>query len=541
MQEHRNEMRSKSRSARRWTISGIAFAAVIGLAFGAVLAGLGPNSPASFVEEARAQGVQGAPFDFADVAERVRPAVVSIEVRTTGATAQRRRFDPRGEDQRGDRFFGLPDDHPLREFFRRFGEGVPQAPDSLPSRSAGSGFFISADGYIVTNNHVIDGADRIEVTVGEEQRKYDATLVGADPRTDLALLKVEGRDDFPFLEFADKPARVGEWVLAVGNPFGLGGSVSAGIVSAQGRDIGSSPYDYMQIDAAVNRGNSGGPAVNLEGKVVGVNTAIFSPSGGNVGIAFAVPASVAREVIAELRERGSVSRGWLGVTIQDVTEELAAGLGMDADDPHGAIVTTILEEGPANGSALQVGDTIVAVQGERVENSRDLARKIAAVSPGTDAQLSIFRNGEENEISVELGTFPTSPQVAALEQPRPSGAELEDLGITLAPLSDLAMGEDNRRKSEQRGSRNDGMRGRGDDAMMDGVAIVDVDPSSVAADQGLERGDIIVAVGDTRVDTPEQVAEGVASARSRGRPAVVFQIRRGEQQRFVALPFDAAR
>jgi serine protease Do len=541
MHEHRNEMRLKSRTRLSWTISGLALAAMIGV--GAVASGLGLSPSAALVGDARAQSVQGAPFDFADVAEKVRPAVVSIEVRSTSSAVRRRGFQPRGEDQREDRFFGLPEDHPLREFFRRFGEGAPQAPDSLPSRSAGSGFFISADGFIVTNNHVIEGADRIEVTVGEERRKYEATLVGADPRTDLALLKVEGRSDFPFLEFADKPARVGEWVLAVGNPFGLGGSVSAGIVSAQGRDIGSSPYDYMQIDAAVNRGNSGGPAVNLEGKVVGVNTAIFSPSGGNVGIAFAVPASVAQEVITQLRDSGKVSRGWLGVTIQDVTEDLAAGLGMDADDPHGAIVTTILEDGPSMGSDLLVGDTIVAVQGDRVNNSRDLARKIAAISPGTDARLSIYRNGEKNEISVMLGTFPSSPQeVAALEQPRPSGAELEDLGLTLAPASSFAEGEDDaRRKGDSRGSRNDGMRGRDLGSMAKGVAIIEVDPTSVAADQGLQRGDVIVAVGDASVDTPAQVADGVATARERGRPAVVFQIRRGEQQRFVALPLEARR
>ena len=261
---------------------------------------------------------------------------------------------------------------------------------------------MSADGYVVTNNHVIDDASKITVVMND-RTEVEATLIGTDPRTDIALLKLKGSKTYPFVKFATKPARVGEWVLAVGNPFGLGGTVTAGIISAKNRDIGSGPYDYLQIDAAVNRGNSGGPAFDLSGDVVGVNTAIFSPSGGNVGIAFAVPAALVAEVVADLKSGGSVSRGWLGVHIQNVTDDIAASLGMDL--AHGALVTKVMPDGPAARDGIIVGDTIVAVNNLKVKDSRDLARKVADLDPKTTAQIKVLRQGREKVLGVRLASF----------------------------------------------------------------------------------------------------------------------------------------
>jgi len=301
-------------------------------------------------------------------------------------------------------------------------------------------------------------------------------------------------------------------VLAVGNPFGLGGSVSAGIVSARGRDIGSSPYDYLQVDAAINKGNSGGPSVNLEGKVVGVNTAIFSPSGGNVGIAFSIPAGLVQQIVDDLKEDGMVDRGWLGVTIQDVDKDLAEGLGMNPNDPHGALVTNILDDGPAADSEVRVGDAIIEVQGERVEDSRDLARKIAEVKPNTPTELTVMRDGREETITVELGQFPTSDRMAALQPSEPSEMRMEDLGITLAPAEG--------RRGEQ------------------GVRIEEVEPGSIAADKGLRSGDVIDEVGGKPVYTPRDVRQSLSQMGGDQSEVVVLRISRGDQRRFVALPLD---
>ncbi|RIA54973.1 Do family serine endopeptidase [Dichotomicrobium thermohalophilum] len=503
---------NKSERARKspWRRAGLGTAAVVlvGALAGTSAWQSAPETP-RLTTPAKAQEMQGrVPYTFADLAEQVRPAVVSIEVSGRGTP---RRGPGRGRGRDGDEdFFGLPEDHPLREFFERFGERMPQRP--RPSRSAGSGFLISADGFVVTNNHVVENAERIEVTMGEEQQTYDARLIGSDARTDIALLKIEGNGNFPYLEFTDTPARVGDWVLAVGNPFGLGGSVSAGIVSARGRDIGSSPYDYLQVDAAINKGNSGGPSVNLEGKVVGVNTAIFSPSGGNVGIAFSIPAGLVQQIVQDLQDDGTVDRGWLGVTIQDVDKDLAEGLGMNPNDPHGALVTNILDDGPAADSEVQVGDAIIEVQGKRVEDSRDLARKIAEIEPGTPTELTVMRDGREQSVSVELGQFPTSDRMAALQPSEPSEMRMEDLGITLAPP--------------------EGPRGE------QGVRIEDVEPGSVAAEKGLRAGDVIDEVGGEPVYSPRDVRQSMRQMRGDQSEVVVLQIRRGDQRRFVALPLD---
>ncbi|HKJ63742.1 MAG TPA: trypsin-like peptidase domain-containing protein, partial [Hyphomicrobiales bacterium] len=354
-------------------------------------------------QPALAQDLSRAPLTFADVAEKVRPAVVSIFTKGT-STAPVRNFQ----------MPNVPEDSPFHDFFDQFRRNFPegQHPRQRLELAQGSGFLISADGYVVTNHHVVDNATEISVTF-ESEDEYKATVVGSDQRTDLALLKLDTDKTFDnYLKFAETEPRVGDWVLAVGNPFGLGGTVTAGIISAGGRSIGNGPYDFIQIDAAVNRGNSGGPSVNLDGEVIGVNTAIFSPSGGNVGIAFAIPSRLAQKVIGELRDNGKVSRGWLGVSIQDVSKDIAESLGLS--EAKGAMITRILEDSPSQGSDLKVRDVIVQVNGKSVENSRDLARKIAELSPDADANLKVMRDGEEKSVTIKLGTFPEADRLASL-------------------------------------------------------------------------------------------------------------------------------
>lgn len=480
----------------------------VGALIGAGLLGAGvfaisPNN-GGFVNPAVAQNAPGRPLSFADLAERVRPAVVSVNVKGTAAGEGAARDFPLPD---------LPSDHPLREFFEQFKRNQPER---RPSRAQGSGFLISADGYVVTNHHVADKADEIEVTFDTDE-KYKAIIVGSDSRTDIALLKIEGNKKFErYLEFADKEPRIGDWVLAVGNPFGLGGTVTAGIVSASGRDIGSGPYDFLQIDAAVNRGNSGGPSVNLDGRVVGVNTAIFSPSGGSVGIAFAVPAATARDVVEKLRTSGKVSSGWLGVQIQSVDENIAESLGLK--NTKGALVSKVLPDGPASKSELKEQDLILRVNEKVISNSRELARTVAGLAPNADARLRVLRKGEERDVTVKLGEYPNSDKLASLGGSNESGGgkELENLGLTLVPASEFP------------GSR-----------AKDGVAVSSVDPNSKAAEQGLKRGDIIVEVGGKPVTTSDDVVASIREAREKGRRNVLVQVRSGrDQQRFLALPVD---
>ncbi len=474
---------------------------------GLISAGLLAAIPPSIVFPALAAAQDQRPPSFADLADKVRPAVVSVNVKSAGAVGEVSSRDFPLPD--------LPQDHPLREFFDQF----KRQPERHATRAQGSGFLISPDGYVVTNHHVADKADEIEITF-ENEEKYKAKVVGSDARTDIAVLKIESKKKFAhWLEFADAAPRVGDWVLAVGNPFGLGGTVTAGIVSASGRDIGSGPYDFLQIDAAVNRGNSGGPSVNLDGKVIGVNTAIYSPSGGSVGIAFAIPASTARDVVQKLKDKGKVSSGWLGVQIQNVDENIAESLGLK--ESKGALIAKILAEGPASKSDLKEQDVIMQVNGKPVANSRELARTIAALPPSSDARLHIFRKGSEMDVSLKLGEYPDNEKVAALSsggssEDQDAGKELEDLGLTLIPAPELP------------GSK-----------AKEGVAVSSVDPSSRAADQGLKRGDIIVEVNNKTVSSVDDVVSGIRDAREKGKKNVLLQIRsRDRQQRYLALPID---
>jgi len=451
-----------------------------------------------------------APLSFADIVERVKPAVVSINVIEGEARVARNDDDKNLPDG----FPNLPEDHPLHDFFknlpREFRMPMPR-PMPRQRQATGSGFLISPDGYVVTNNHVVDGATKVTVSF-EEQEKYEADIVGTDPRTDLALLKIKvgNGKQFPYVKFASKPPRVGDWVLAVGNPFGLGGTVTAGIVSALARDIGSGPYDFMQIDAAVNRGNSGGPTFNLNGEVVGVNTAIYSPSGGNVGIAFAVPAETASEVVTQLKERGTVRRGWLGVRIQSINEDIAAGLGLK--EPKGALVNDVTPNGPADQAGLKSQDAILAVNGDPISDSRELARKIAEFAPNTPVDIKILRNNKEMNVKVTLGTFPDSKEeIARLEQGGPAGSEMNALGLTLGPAPARKGGK------------------------IEGVQITDVDSDSDAAAKGLKSGDVILEVNSRQVKSPADVEEAVKEAKELNRKAVLLTVRSGEQKRVVAF------
>ena len=458
-----------------------------------------------------------APLSFADIVERVKPSVVSISVTNGGEGAKVADNSRKGSGRGGKPEKGapgipdLPPDHPLNDFFKNFPKGQGGAePEERPTLAQGSGFVISADGYVVTNNHVVENASKITVSF-DEKEKYEAELIGTDPRTDLGLLKIKSKDgkSFPFVKFSGQQGRVGDWCLAVGNPFGLGGTVTAGIISAFGRDIGSGPYDFLQIDAAVNRGNSGGPTFNLDGDVIGVNTAIFSPSGGNVGIAFAIPAKTATEVIEQLKKSGSVSRGWLGVKIQNVDEDTAASLGLP--EPRGALITEVTANGPAAGSGLKSQDAILQINADKIADSRDLARKIAELQPNTSVDVKVWRNNKEELVKVKLGTFPggkDDPSKPEQTKPSSSNIELEQLGLTLLPA--------------RAGNK-------------EGVVIAEVAPGSDASAKGLKSGDVILAVGGETVTTPEEVAAGVQKAIGLKRKAVLLHVKSADQKRFVPV------
>src|SRR5215472_14330388 len=338
---------------------------------------------------------------FADLVTAVRPAVVSVRVNADDAAHQ----VADGDDSNP--FEGTPFEKYFRDFRGPNGQGMMPGQGRQRHqfvKGQGSGFFISPDGYIVTNNHVVDHAVKVEVLT-DSGATFDAKVIGTDAKSDLALIKVDGHTDFPFVKLATATPQIGEWVVAMGNPFGLGGTVTAGIVSAQGRDIGSGPYDdYIQIDAPVNRGNSGGPTFNLKGEVIGVNTAIFSPSGGSVGIAFDVPASTVASVIPQLQKNGQVSRGWLGVQIQPVTGEIADSLGLKT--PTGALVSEPQADGPAAKAGLKAGDVITSIDATEVKDPRDLARKIAGLGPEKTVRLGIIRDGQEQSMTVTLGQLP---------------------------------------------------------------------------------------------------------------------------------------
>ncbi len=437
-------------------------------------------------------------FSFADVIAKVKPAVVAVRVKLEDTASDSHSFSSRDLNQ-------LPPQ--LRDLFRYFDQN--RQPQSHPGQVLGSGFFISADGYVVTNNHVVEHAGTVQITM-DDGRTLPAKVIGTDPKTDLALLKVTEGGNFPFVHLAKSEPRVGDWVVAIGNPFGLGGTVTAGIVSARGRDIGESQYDdFLQIDAPINKGNSGGPTFNLAGDVVGVNTAIYSPSGGSVGLGFAIPSDTVQSVIAQLEKDGKVIRGYLGVQIQPLTKELADGLGLSSD--KGALVDRAENGTPAADAGLKAGDVITAVNGEAIANARDLSRKIAAFKPGTTIQLTYLRQGREQTSSVQLGSLPDEKTASAETHPE-SGPQL---GLRLAPATSIP--------------------GAGDE----GVAVLNVDPSSAAAAKGIKEGDVILDVAGQTVSTPADVKADIERAQKEGKKALLLRVKDKDRTRFVAISMAA--
>lgn len=448
--------------------------------------------------------VESNPHSMADIIEKVQPSVVNIvATRSASHAASMRGMDPRMEDMLR-RFFG-PGSRPAHP-----GQNEPKQ----SANALGSGFIIDSEGYVVTNNHVIEEAEQVQVVL-EDGTTLPARIVGTDPRSDLAVLKVESDKDLPAVLFGDSDSvRVGEWVVAIGNPFGLGGTATAGIISARGRDIQSGPYDdYLQIDAPINKGNSGGPVFDTQGRVIGINTAIFSPNGGSVGIGFAIPAAQAKTAVQQIIEDGHVTRGWLGVQIQPVTEEIQASLGLE--EARGALVSDVSKDSPAAESGLEVTDVILAFDGKQIADTRELVRLVAKTQPDRNVPVSIWREGKERTLEVKIGTLKDPEQeILASNQP---ASETGKLGLKLAPLD---------KPSRDRLKLDESIEG----ALVTGVA-----PDSPAARQGIRPGDVIMRIGQSRVDSPRALSDAVESAGKNGDESVLALVRRGDSQRFVAL------
>lgn len=443
---------------------------------------------------------------FADLIAAVSPAVVHVAVSGT-VPARSSQFPD----------FNFPPGSPFEDFFDQFRIPKPEGEDGEEEEreqrplGIGSGFIVSADGYIVTNHHVVQDADKITIRL-VEGHEYEAELIGSDSKTDLALLKVDADETLPFVSWGDADkSRVGDWVLAIGNPFGLGGSATVGIISARGRDIQSGPYDdYLQVDAAINRGNSGGPLFDLGGRVIGINTAIFSPNGGSVGIGFAIPSNLAEQVIGQLREKGRVDRGWLGVQIQSLSDELAEGFGRD--DNSGALVSSVIPGSPAEDAKFRAGDIILEFDGKDIEEMRDLPRVVAEVTAGSKVDVRVWRDGKDEILGVRIGDYPEDEVLAK------TGPESDEaLGATLSELTDAL-----RRQYRL-----------GEDA--EGVLVARVESAGLAAKNGLRPGDLIQRIGNKPVTSVADVESAVEIARESGSETVVFLVNRGGSSSF--MPF----
>jgi serine protease Do len=465
--------------------------------------------------------VQMVPATFADLASKVTPAVVNISsthVETADAEQQQGMPDLRGT--------------PFEQFFKQFMEnqGQGQKPMKRKATALGSGFVVDPTGYIVTNNHVIESATDIQVTTTDGV-DHPAKLIGADPKTDLALLKIETTKPMPYVQFGDSDkARVGDWVLAVGNPFGLGGTVTTGIVSARSRDIHEGPFDdFLQIDASINQGNSGGPTFDMNGNVVGINTAIFSPSGGSVGIGFAIPSNLAKPILAELKDKGSIQRGYLGVEIQQVTPEIAKAIGLD--EPKGALVASIQPDSPAAKAKLEPGDVIVSFNNQPVHEMRDLPRLVAETDPNAKVELGILRNKHEMTVSTVVGKLKDDNKVASNDQPGQddgsanddkAGVQVSALGATLATVTEQTRQQFNLDDSEK------------------GVVVADIDSDGPLADQGIRPGDVIKRVSDSAVASPADVKRLAEKAKENKENVLLMLVDRQGRSLFVAVKLDNA-
>ncbi len=495
----------------------------LGLGLGASLA----LAPLIWAEDPPAANAQGSapvseaalttPQSFAPLVKRVLPAVVNISVTESSGNVSM-------SDRLPDSFRGTPFEDFLKRFFDdRGGHVLPQPFSQGPDDDTqggkrialGSGFIIDPSGIVVTNNHVVGEAARVEVIL-QDNSKYTAHIVGRDPRTDIAVLRVKADKPLPYVSFGDSSAaQVGDWVVAVGNPFGLGGSVTSGIISARGRDIHTGQFDdFLQIDAPINRGNSGGPTFNLNGEVIGINTAIYSPNGGSVGIGFAVPSNVAKSVVAQLEAHGKVSRGWLGVQIQPVTPAIAASLNLRSE--HGALVAVVSPDSPAAKAGIKQGDVILSFAGSEIKEMRDLPRLVSQAAPDSTEPLTVWRNGQSTELHVKLGEAPENPRVAA------AGGEQRDesadaLGMHFAPLTadlrrELHLGRD-----------------------VQGVVITRVDDGSQADTIGLRRGDVLVSVDQKPVQSPTEAADALRKAANSSQKSALLLLNRHGVTQYVGI------
>ncbi|WP_024516010.1 Do family serine endopeptidase [Bradyrhizobium sp. Tv2a-2] len=490
-------------SARRLALLGSVAVLGSALMLGGPLAGNHLASPA----HAAIQSAQQGPTGFADLVAKVKPAVIAVSVKVDADAVSS--HGGQSDDEDASPFSGSP----FEKFFHQYGENGPRmrmAPQHREITGLGSGFFISADGYAVTNNHVVDHASSVKVTT-DDGTIYTAKVIGTDPKTDLALIKVDdkGKKDFPYVNFEDQKPRIGDWVVAVGNPYGLGGTVTAGIISAEGRDIGSGPYDsYIQIDAPINKGNSGGPTFDINGNVIGVNTAIYSPSGGSVGIGFDIPAATAKAVIAQLKEHGSVTRAYIGVQVQPVTAGIAESLGLKKAE--GALVDEAQSDTPAAKAGIQPGDVITAVNGKAVKDSRELAREISTMTPGATVKLDVLRKGDSKTFDVTLATMPNQREANAGKEE--GSASTPHLGLSVAPAGEVAGA----------GSK--------------GVVVTNVDPEGPAAEHGFKSGDVILSVGGNSVSNVTELRKALADAKSAGKHQVLMQVKTADNTHFVAMP-----
>jgi serine protease Do len=453
------------------------------------------------------------PETFADLADKLLPAVVNISTTQT--------LPDRAGDKDAPEAPEFPPGSPFDDFFFKGREGNPSSRPRI--HSLGSGFVVDASGFIVTNNHVVAGAEEISVILPDDT-SLRAQIVGRDTVTDLALLKVEPKQPMTPLKWGDSnKARVGDWVLAIGNPFGLGGSVTAGIVSARARDIHAGPYDdFLQTDAPINRGNSGGPLVNLAGEVIGINTAIYSPNGGgSIGIGFAIPSALAQSVIEQLQKTGKVERGWLGVRIQQLTDEIADNLGLDK--ARGALVTDVDANSPAAKAKLQPGDVVLSFDGKPIDRTRQLPRFVAETPADKNVKITLWRDGKESSVDVKIGVLNTdklATATAPAESPQRDTPTVDTVGMSLAKITadlrkDLELPEDAK-----------------------GVVVLDVEEDGVAAKRGIQPGDIVIAVGRDLVTTPEQVGDRIEAARKAGRKTVLLRIERDGSSQFFAVPLE---
>src|SRR6266567_3742510 len=531
LQDFGNSPVATTRAARRsWrlrALKGAAAATVLSAAIGGFLfsnntaaQGVAPHPIAAAVPH---EISESSPFSFADLVQHVSPAVVTVLVEHTGAAQVADQGDEGPAPFRDFRQFGQGQGQGQGQGLGR-GQGRQRQPQAYRSEARGAGFIIEGDGYIVTNNHVVDGGNKVTVKL-PDGREFQAKVVGTDKDTDVALLHVDAKN-LPTVAFGDdRRVRVGDWVVAVGNPFGLGGTVTAGIVSSIGRDIGNGPYtDYIQIDAPINQGNSGGPTFDLSGRVVGMNTAIFSPSGGSVGIGFAIPASVVKAIVDQLKDHGNVSRGWLGVQIQNLTPDMAASLGVG--NAKGAIVAGVVDDSPAAKAGFKQGDVIISLNGSEIDDNRDLTRKVASLRAGQKADFSILREGQKRQIAAVIAKR-DDQQLASADRPAtPNRAErgnnnrqasTTSLGMELMPLT-----------AETREQFNV-------DGKVTGIVVSSVDPNSEAADKGFRPGDVIVGIGNKTVRTPADFEQGVADAKKSGRETVLLLVSGDQGQHYVAL------